>query len=103
MDNDNLRRGKPTCHVKFDEATAILAGDGLLSLAFEVLCGRIHEVSPLVRCALTANLAKAIGVKGMVGGQMLDLIAEKKLDKKLDVTKLQRMKTGALIDFSCQV
>lgn len=101
MDDDDLRRGKPTCHKKFDEATAILAGDGLLTLAFEILAGDKTHQSADVRAELILEMSKAIGVQGMVGGQMLDLVAE---DHDLDmpeITRLQRMKTGALINYSC--
>jgi farnesyl diphosphate synthase len=102
MDNSNLRRGNPTVHKKFNEATAILAGDGLLTLAFEVLSDpRTHE-DPQVRCRLISALAKAAGMQGMVGGQMLDLIAE---TTELDIgaiTRLQRMKTGELIAVSAE-
>jgi len=102
MDDDDLRRGRPTCHIEFDEATAILAGDALLNLAFEVLGDDRSHPSASVRCELTVELAKAIGAHGMVGGQMLDLVAA---DHDLDmpeVTRLQRLKTGALISVSCQ-
>ena len=102
MDNDDLRRGKPTCHVKFDEATAILAGDGLLTLAFEVLSDKATHASAEVRGELIMEMAKAIGIRGMVGGQMLDLMAQKKEFAVPEVTRLQRMKTGSLISFSCQ-
>jgi farnesyl diphosphate synthase len=102
MDNDELRRGKPTCHIKFDEATAILAGDGLLTLAFEVLSDEATYGNPEVRCELISELAKAIGVRGMVGGQMLDLLGEKEIFDVPEIARLQRMKTGALIGFSCQ-
>jgi farnesyl diphosphate synthase len=102
MDNSDLRRGRPTVHKKFDEATAILAGDALLTLAFEILADpRTHE-DPQVRCRLVTALAKASGVHGMVGGQMLDLIAE---TTNLDIgaiTRLQRLKTGELIAFSAE-
>lgn len=102
MDNSDLRRGKPTAHKQFDEATAILAGDALLTLAFEILAdSRTHE-DPQVRCKLVTALAKASGVHGMVGGQMLDLIAE---TTPLDIgaiTRLQRLKTGELIAFSAE-
>jgi farnesyl diphosphate synthase len=102
MDNSDLRRGKPTAHKQFDEATAILAGDALLTLAFEILADpRTHE-DPQVRCRLVTALAKASGVHGMVGGQMLDLIAE---TTSLDIgaiTRLQRLKTGELIAFSAE-
>ncbi len=102
MDNADLRRGQPTVHKKYDEATAILAGDALLTIAFEILADpRTHE-DPQVRCRLIAALAKASGVHGMVGGQMLDLIAE---TTELDIgaiTRLQRLKTGELIAFSAE-
>ncbi len=102
MDNSDLRRGNPTVHKKFDEATAILAGDALLTIAFEILADpRTHE-DPQVRCRLVSALAKASGANGMVGGQMLDLIAE---TTSLDIgaiTRLQRMKTGELIAVSTE-
>src|SRR6516164_8299718 len=102
MDNSDLRRGRPTCHKQFDDATAILAGDGLLTTAFEVLADSDTHGDPAVRCELVAALAGAAGAAGMVGGQMIDLIAE---HQSLDIgaiTRLQRMKTGALIAFSCE-
>lgn len=102
MDDDDLRRGRPTCHIEFDEATAILAGDALLTLAFEIIGDELTHASATVRCDLTVELAKAIGAHGMVGGQMLDLVAS---DHDLDmpeITRLQRLKTGALISVSCQ-
>lgn len=102
MDNSDLRRGKPTVHKQFDEATAILAGDGLLTYAFEILGNNATHDDPTVRAHLVLGLAKAAGTSGLVGGQMLDLIAEK---QQLDIgqtTRLQRMKTGELIAFSCE-
>jgi farnesyl diphosphate synthase len=102
MDDSDLRRGRPTCHKQFDEATAVLAGDGLLTMAFEVLSHPDTHADPAVRCELVAALAAAGGAAGMVGGQMIDLIAE---TRQLDIgaiTRLQRMKTGALIAFSCE-
>ena len=102
MDNSDLRRGRPTCHKQFDEATAVLAGDGLLTAAFEVLAHPDTHGDPAVRCELVSELATAAGAAGMVGGQMIDLIAE---HQNLDIgaiTRLQRMKTGALIAFSCE-
>ena len=102
MDNDDLRRGLPTCHVKFDEATAILAGDALLTRAFEVLADPATHPDPRVRSDLVAELARAAGPEGMVGGQMLDLLAEHQNLEMAEVTRLQRMKTGALIAFSCE-
>ena len=102
MDDSDLRRGRPTCHKEFDEATAILAGDGLLTMAFEVLAHPDAHGDPLVRCELVAALAAAAGAAGMVGGQMIDLIAEHRLLDIGAITRLQRMKTGALIAFSCE-
>jgi len=101
MDNADLRRGRPTVHKKFDQATSILAGDGLLTLAFEVLAEPATHDDAAVRADLVLSLAQAAGWAGMVGGQMIDLQAEHaKLD--LDAIKrLQRLKTGALIGFSC--
>ena len=102
MDNSDLRRGRPTCHKEFDDATAILAGDGLLTMAFEVLAHPDTHGDPAVRCELVGALATAAGPAGMVGGQMIDLIAEKRSLDIGAITRLQRMKTGALIAFSCE-
>ena len=102
MDDSDLRRGRPTCHKQFDEATAILAGDGLLTMAFEVLADEDTHGDPAVRCELVTALASAAGGAGMVGGQMIDLIAEKQPLDIGAITRLQRMKTGALIAFSCE-
>ena len=108
MDNDDLRRGRPTAHRAFDEATAILAGDGLLTLAFDILAREETHPNPAVRAELVLALARGAGLGGMVGGQMLDLAAEGRFDggkvKKLgaaDVKQLQAMKTGALLRFGC--
>jgi farnesyl diphosphate synthase len=108
MDNDDLRRGRPTAHNAFDEATAILAGDGLLTLAFDVLARPETHPNPAVRSELVLALARGAGLGGMVGGQMLDLAAEGRFDggkvQKLaaaDVKQLQVMKTGALLRFGC--
>jgi len=101
MDDDDLRRGQPSCHKKFDEATAILAGDALQALAFEVLAHPDTHGDPAVRVQLVTALAQAIGPRGMVGGQMLDMIAEQRSLSIDETTRLQRMKTGALIAFSC--
>jgi farnesyl diphosphate synthase len=102
MDDSDLRRGRPTCHKEFDEATAVLAGDGLLTMAFEVLAHPDTHGDSAVRCELVAALASAAGAAGMVGGQMIDLIAEKQTLDIGAITRLQRMKTGALIAFSCE-
>lgn len=104
MDDDDLRRGKPSCHRQFDEATAILAGDALQALAFEVLAHEGTHGDPAVRAALVTELARAAGAQGMVGGQMLDLLAETQAREEMSIgaiTRLQRLKTGALISFSC--
>ncbi|HEY0113503.1 MAG TPA: farnesyl diphosphate synthase [Allosphingosinicella sp.] len=99
MDDDELRRGKPTVHRAWDEATAILAGDSLHALAFEILADEATHEDPFVRAELVAELARAAGPAGMAGGQMMDLAAA---DEMLDlpaVTRLQQLKTGALIGF----
>jgi farnesyl diphosphate synthase len=102
MDDDELRRGRPTTHVKFDEATAVLAGDALLTLAFEVLASPETHPSADVRCTLVRRLAEAAGNEGLVGGQMCDMLAPN-IDFGVDeVVALQRMKTGALFEFSCE-
>ncbi len=102
MDDDELRRGQPTCHVKYGEATAILAGDALLTRAFEVLADDKTHPDPHVRSDLVMALSKAAGPAGMVGGQMLDLIAEESDLNMPEITRLQRMKTGMLIAVSCE-
>jgi farnesyl diphosphate synthase len=109
MDNDALRRGKPTAHKAFDEATAILAGDGLLTFAFDILSRPETHPDPEIRIRLMNSLARASGLGGMVGGQMLDLAAEGRFEKgearpfdERDVMTLQAMKTGALLHFACR-
>ena len=102
MDNDEMRRGKPTCHIKFDEATAILAGDALLTLGFEVLADPKIHPSADIRIRLITELSSAVGPRGMVGGQMLDLLSNKIKFTKSEVLRLQSLKTGALIEFSCK-
>jgi farnesyl diphosphate synthase len=108
MDNDDLRRGQPTAHKAFDEASAILAGDGLLTFAFDILARPETHPDPGVRLELVMALARSAGLGGMVGGQMLDLEAEGRFGDgrplKLDeaeVKTLQAMKTGALLRFAC--
>jgi farnesyl diphosphate synthase len=100
MDDDDLRRGRPTTHLQFDEATAILAGDGLLTLAFEVLADAATHADAAVRCALVAGLATAAGAGGMVGGQMIDLGGATAAGDLAGITRLQEMKTGALIRYA---
>ena len=102
MDDDDLRRGQPTTHRKFDEATAVLAGDALLTMAFEVTAHPDTHPSAEVRCTLAALLARAAGSEGMVGGQMMDIEAPRNAFGPDDVALLQRMKTGALFQFSCE-
>lgn len=102
MDDDDLRRGLPTVHRKFDEATAVLAGDALLTFAFEILADTdTHELAE-VRIDLVRRLALASGARGMVGGQMIDLASEGKAVDIGAITRLQQLKTGALIAFSCE-
>lgn len=103
MDNSDLRRGRPTLHKKTDDATAILAGDGLLTFAFDIISrDEIHN-DPMVRLLLTRALARASGLGGMVGGQMLDLAGEGRFGDRepVDVARLQQMKTGALLRYGC--
>jgi farnesyl diphosphate synthase len=103
MDNADLRRGKPTVHKVFDDATAVLAGDGLLTYAFEILSEPETHEDANIRIQLVKTLAMAAGPAGMVGGQMLDLLAEKTpIEDAATITRLQRLKTGALIAFSCE-
>ena len=102
MDDAALRRGKPTVHIQYDEATAILAGDALLTLAFEILSENETHEDPRVRCELIKTLARASGGHGMVGGQMLDLLAEKEEFDLGTISRLQRMKTGKLMAFACE-
>jgi farnesyl diphosphate synthase len=108
MDDDDVRRGRPTVHKAFDEASAILAGDGLLTLAFDVMADEAVDPDPAIRIALVSALARASGLGGMAGGQMLDLAAEGRFGdgrpqalSDADIRRLQAMKTGALIRFGC--
>tara|TARA_B100000676_G_scaffold143501_1_gene142030 strand:- start:87 stop:974 length:888 start_codon:yes stop_codon:yes gene_type:complete len=102
MDDDDLRRGKPTLHKQYDEATAILSGDALLPLAFEVLGHPETHPNANVRIELVNALARASGANGMVGGQMIDLQAEHKTFDIGQITRLQRLKTGELITYACE-
>ena len=103
MDDDDLRRGKPAVHKAFDEATAILAGDALLTLAFEILAGEATHPDAAVRLKLISGLSKAAGMAGMVGGQMLDIEAESRDTSSLsEILLIQSMKTGALFRYACE-
>jgi farnesyl diphosphate synthase len=103
MDDDDLRRGKPTTHIKFDEAIAILAGDALLTLAFDILSREDTHSDPSVRIELVKLYARNAGLGGMVGGQMLDLAAESRDEiSEQEILTLQAMKTGALIRCACE-
>ncbi len=107
MDDDDLRRGRPTVHKAYDEATAILAGDALLTLAFDVMASEQVHPDAAVRIALVSELARAAGIGGMAGGQMLDLAAEGRFETKRalsqsEIATLQAMKTGALLRFACR-
>ncbi len=103
MDDDAMRRGKPTVHRAFDEATAVLAGDSLHALAFEILSSSATHSDPFIRSELIACLAMASGPHGMAGGQMMDLEAEKTSFDLPTVTRLQALKTGALIEASVEM
>jgi farnesyl diphosphate synthase len=102
MDDARTRRGKPACHLAYDEATAILAGDALQALAFEILAGPLLEVDDRTSRALTLGLARAAGPAGMCGGQMIDLLADGLALDLAGIRELQAKKTGALIRFACE-
>ena len=102
MDDDDLRRGQPTVHKAFDEATAILAGDSLLTYAFDIIADPATDLPASVKAELVLGLARAAGPGGMVGGQALDLEAERKKPGEAGIITLQAMKTGALIRFACE-
>src|ERR1700729_353493 len=102
MDDDDLRRGRPSTHKAFDEATAILAGDALQARAFEVLAEPDTHSDPQARCELVAALGAAAGARGMAGGQMIDMLAEGQTLDGPAVTRLQALKTGRLIQFSAE-
>jgi farnesyl diphosphate synthase len=101
MDDDKLRRGRETVHIAFDEATAILAGDALLTLAFEILAAPATHATAAVRSELVLGLARAAGWAGMAGGQSLDLDAEGQKLTTAEIRRLQALKTGALIEYAC--
>ena len=102
MDDDDLRRGRPTVHKAFDEAAAILAGDSLLTLAFDIIADDATGLDPAARLALVSALSRASGIGGMAGGQALDLAAEKSPPDEAGIVTLQAMKTGALIRFGAE-
>ena len=102
MDDDDLRRGKPTVHIAYDEATAILTGDSLLTYAFDIIAAPETKLPDAAKVALTLALARAAGIGGMAGGQALDLAAEKQAPDEQGIVTLQAMKTGALIRFACE-
>jgi farnesyl diphosphate synthase len=102
MDDDDMRRGRPTLHKRWDEATAVLAGDALLTQAFEVLAHEATTADSAARAELVAGLARAAGANGMVGGQMLDLLGENARLGEAEIVRLQRLKTGAMISFSAE-
>ncbi|WP_274423319.1 polyprenyl synthetase family protein [Chelativorans sp. YIM 93263] len=102
MDDDDLRRGQPTVHRQFDEATAILAGDSLLTYAFDIIADAETDLPAATRLALVKGLARAAGLGGMAGGQALDLAAERETPGEQEIVLLQAMKTGALIRYACE-
>ncbi|WP_306142387.1 polyprenyl synthetase family protein [Roseibium sp. MMSF_3412] len=102
MDDDDLRRGQPTVHKAFDEATAILAGDALLTLAFDVIGSAAVHDDAAIRLRLSQELSRAAGVGGMAGGQMLDLESEHRARSETEIRLLQSMKTGALLRYACR-
>jgi farnesyl diphosphate synthase len=102
MDDDDLRRGKPTVHIKFDEATAILAGDSLLTYAFDIIAAPETDLPDRSKTELVLAIARAAGLGGMAGGQALDLAAEKQAPDEAGIIRLQAMKTGALIRFASE-
>ncbi|SMQ74392.1 farnesyl-diphosphate synthase [Altererythrobacter xiamenensis] len=103
MDDDDLRRGKPTVHKEFDEATAVLAGDSLHALAFEILSEQATSTDPFIRSELIATLGSASGMNGMAGGQMMDMMSEEEDYDLHTITRLQQLKTGALLAASVEM
>ena len=103
MDDDDVRRGQQTVHIKYDQATAVLTGDALLTLAFEILGDESYQADPAIRARLVVAMAKAAGPQGMVAGQMIDLASEDVAEPNVQhITRLQQLKTGALIAVSCE-
>jgi farnesyl diphosphate synthase len=102
MDDDDLRRGRPTTHRQFDEATAVLAGDALLTASFGILADPLTHPSGEVRAQLVAKLAEAGGSAGMIGGQMIDMLAPERSYGEAEIIELQALKTGALFEFACE-
>ena len=102
MDNDDFRRGKPSCHKAFDEATALLAGDALQNKAFEIISND-EKLSDTVKVKLISRLSKAVGVQGMIGGQVIDTNCQSKLTTSESLLEMYRMKTGALIAAACEM
>lgn len=102
MDDDDVRRGQPTVHIAFDEATAILAGDSLLTLAFDIIADPKTDIGAEAQLALVLALSRAAGIGGMTGGQALDLAAERNAPDEQGIITLQAMKTGALLRFACE-
>ena len=103
MDDDEIRHGKPTTHREFDEATAVLAGDALHALAFEILADEKISSDPFIRSELIATLGKASGMHGMAGGQMMDMAADSEDYDLHSITRLQQLKTGALLAASVEM
>jgi len=102
MDDDDTRRGQPTVHVEFDEATALLAGDALLTIAFEILAEPATHPDPQMRAKLITGLAKATGPQGMIAGQALDMAGQDMGSDLIAITRMNRLKTGALINYSVE-